>query len=313
MVYLKKLIFAIPFLLSIVVFYIQAEPIVKDPTLLFSFDFNLLLQLIYFAVSITATSYFFITFASLTSDWKIVAPISFIGSSLVLLFIQPPEAYYLGIGLFLTFCAIFAQLLNKLTKDPTSFHTSDHINKPAKQLVTIIVLITSVIVYLSVTTSSQQMVSKMIDSVVNLSTDFVKNQQLTPQSEDNTQTSLPSLSSDQIALLKQNPDLLKQYGLDPSILNQLDTTNKKTPVTAQSIAAEAAKPMITQQITDMIQPCLPFMPFIIAFIFYLNFQFFTSITTLVLSPLIYLLFYILEKIGFIKFEITTRQVKKLVV
>ncbi|MDD2822518.1 MAG: hypothetical protein PHQ59_00375 [Candidatus Daviesbacteria bacterium] len=313
MLIIKKLIFAIPFLLSITAFYIQAEPILKDPMLLFSFDLNLLLQLIYFAVSITATAYFFITFTALASDWKIVAPISLVGSALVLLFIASPEATYLGIGLFLAFCAVFALLLNKITKDPTSFHTSDYIIKPSGQLITIIVLITSAIVYLSISTSSQQMVTKMIDSVVNLSTEFIKNQQLAPQSEGNTQPSLPTLTSEQLTLLKQNPNLLKQNGIDPNILNQLDANKKNAPVTPQSIAAEAAKPMIIKQVTDMIQPYLPFVPFIIAFVFYLNFQFFTSITSLLFSPLAYLLFYILEKINFIRFETTTREVKKLVV
>lgn len=311
MPYLKKLIFAIPFLLSMAVFGMQSDIFLKDLSILFSLDLNLLYKLIYYAASIVAAAYFFIIFAVLSSDWKIVLPVAAIGSAAVLLYISPPTGYYLTAALFLTFCASFFLTFNKVSKEPSSFQVSTHINKPAGQLITILVLVISFMIYLSAIETSKEMVQKLIDSVVNLSSEFVNQQQL-PQVQAATAQG-PTLTADQINLLKQNPELLKQAGIDPAILNQLEKTQTSTPVSAQSIAVAAAKPMITAQINNFIKPYESFIPFLIAFLFYLNFQFFTSIVSLVFSPITYLLFYILEKVGFIKFDLESRQVKKLVV
>lgn len=284
MSYFKKLIFGLPFILATFAFGSQAAMFFKDFLILFSFDMNLLFQLIFFAITIVATAYLFLVFANLASDWVLVLPLALLSSIAVFFLTVAPISYFLAGGLFVAFCLSSALLFNKIKKDPTSFHTSSYIIKPSGQLITLIILITSATLYFSVSTNKEQVVQKLVDSVVNFSTD----------------------------LLKQDPQLLKQFGLDTSVLNQFDTTNS-TAAILQNAAVEATKPVITKQVTDLITPYLFIIPYLIAFIFYLNFQFFTSIISLLFYPIIYLLFWILEKVGFIHFETETREVKKLIV
>lgn len=309
MPYFKKLIFAVPFLLSMSLFYQQTDLILKDLSILFSLDLNLLYQLIYFSVIISAASYFFIIFVSLAQDFRIVLPVGLAGALMSLLFIIPPLSFYLTLGVGVSLGTSYILLFNKLTKDPTSFKVSDHIVKSAGGLITLLVLVVTLMVYIDATQSSNQMVQKLINSLVSTSTQFVKSQSLQTGNVQAATTTSTSLTPEQLNLLKQNPGLLKQYGIDPALLNQLEAGGGN--VTPQSLAIDAAVPAITKQVEDLIKPYSQFIPFLIAFIFFLNFQFFTSIAALLISPLAYLLFYIMEKTEFIKFEKSTREVKKL--
>lgn len=308
----KKLIFALPFLLSIAVFYLQAGAFLKDFSALFSLNVTFLLTLMYFAAIIVLVSYLFVVFANLAGDFKIVIPVILLSGLISFLFTDSPVNYFLGGGLIIALGISFAFILNRIKKDPANFQVSNNINKPSGQLSALIIVVVTIALYFMSAANSEQLVQSFIDSVVDFSSNFVQNQQ-SAQIPELTQSAGPSLTPEQISELKQNPQLLKQFGLDPSVLDQLDSTTKITTITPQNAIAEAAKPIITEQITNFIKPYMGIIPFAIAFIFFLNFQFFTSIILFVSSPLTYLLFLILEKIGFIKYEITTRQVKKLVV
>lgn len=309
---IKKLIFAVPFILSVAVFYLQASDFLKDFSALFSLDLNLLFKSILFAATIVLVSYLFVLFVNFAADWKLVIPVILLAALISFLFTISPINYYLAGGLIIALGISLVFILNKIKKDPTNFQISNDILKPSGQLATLIILAVTVTLYFSATASNQQFVQKFVDSIVDFSSNFVASQQSTTPTTGATQTTSP-LSQDQINQLKQNPGLLKQFGLDPSVLNQFSATNTNVAITPQNIAAEAAKPIITAQITDLIKPYMGIIPFLIAFLFYLNFQFFSSVILFISSPIIHLLFLILEKIGFIKYEVTTREVKKIIV
>lgn len=312
MLIIKKLIFALPFLLSIAMFYLQADSFLKDFSALFSLDLGLLFKLVIFASTIVLVSYLFVVFVNLAIDYKIVIPVILLAAGLSFIFTETPATYYLAGGLLLVLSASFALILNKIKKDPTNFQVSGDVVKPSGQLATLIILALTFALYFSAVASNEQFVQKFIDSIVDFSANFTQSQQSAETIEVSQSPNLP-ISQTEINQLKQNPGILKQLGLDPSILNSLDTQDKETSVNPQNIAVEATKLIATKQITDIVKPYMGIIPFLIAFIFYLNFQFAASIILFVSSPLIYLLFWILEKIGFIHFEAATREVKKLVV
>lgn len=306
----KKLIFAIPLLLSLAIFYIQANSFLQDFSALFSLDLNLIIKLVIFAATIVLVSYLFVIFVNLAVDYKLVVPVILVSVALSFLYSSDQINYYLAGGLLIAFGASYGLVYNKIKKDPTNFQVSGDVNKPSGQLATLIILAVAVALYFSAVKNNEQFIQKFIDSIVGLSSSFTQSQQLTENTSLAQTPNLP-ISQAEINQLKQNPELLKQFGLDPSILNQLDTKTKT--VTPQSIATEALKPVITKQVNDFIRPFVGIIPFLIVFIFYLNFQFAASILLFISSPLTYLLFMILEKVGFIKYEVTTRQVKKLIV
>ena len=293
-----------PFILAVAAFAWQIEPFLQDFSLIFSLSFNILSQLIMLVGTIALIAYLFTVFAVLASDWTLVLPVIVLSSLSTL-------SYFLSIGLLIAFVISFAQTYNKVIKDPSGFHVSENVVKPSGSLATLIILATSVAFYFSVSATGDKITQKIVDSVVNISGDIMKTQQL-PQNTGTNPLDSISISSDQIKLLKENPDLLKQSGLDPAILDTIGKQDNKN-VTAQDLAVEAAKPLITKQVTDMIKPITPILPFLMVFLFYLNFQFLASTAAFILSPSIYLLFWILEKTGFIHFEIEMRAAKKLVV
>jgi len=124
-------------------------------------------------------------------------------------------------------------------------------------------------------------------------------------------TQLPAISQEQIDLLKQNPDLLRQSGLDPKILDTL--SQPKAAQTPQSLTQNLVKQTVKDQIQNLIKPYQNFIPAGLTLLLFLTLQSLTSIINLLIYPLLWLAFFILEKTGFVKFETEQRPVKKLVV
>ncbi len=132
-----------------------------------------------------------------------------------------------------------------------------------------------------------------------------------PQDETSTQTQLPNITPEQIALLKQNPDLLKQSGLDPKILDTL--SQPQTTSNPQNLTQQLVKQAVKDQVQNIIKPFISFIPVVLAVLLFFTLQFFTSIINIFISPLLSLTFLILEKTGITHYEIEQREVKKLVI
>lgn len=141
---------------------------------------------------------------------------------------------------------------------------------------------------------------------------------MTPQAKQNPQTEQTSLmpqqlTKEQIDLLKKNPDLLSQYGLDPSILDTLDLPDANIVSTVQNQGNDLIKKTVKNQFEQMIKPYVSFIPIILAVVLFLSFQSLVALINIFIYPLLLFIFYILETIGLIKFEKEMREVKKLVV
>lgn len=104
----------------------------------------------------------------------------------------------------------------------------------------------------------------------------------------------------------------------------IDTALKMTPVSTpleqpeelellkKNPANDLIKKTVKDQIQNFIKPYTSFIPTLLAVLLFLTFQSLVSLLNLFIYPLLWFLFSILEKIGFVKFELEQRPVKKLV-
>lgn len=297
MVMFKKLIFAPIFLAVFTILIYQLAPLLKSYDLVFSLSLNMTIKLIGIAALVAASSFLFTLFASLASDWKISLAVGVVAAIIPFILIPSSFALIFAVGIFISL------LLTNLSLDTTlktyiNFQPSAILGPSIRHLSTLLIVSFCLIYFFSVTKIIAQDSFQLPDSLIDTAL------KMAPLPTEQTQ--LPSISPDQIAMLKKNPDLLRQSGLDPEIL---DSLNQPT----QGITNDLVKQTVKDQIENFIKPFINFIPGLLTILLFFTLQSLTSILNLLIYPLLWLIFFIMEKTGFVKFEIEQRQVKKLVV
>ncbi|MBI3485502.1 hypothetical protein HY025_01005 [Candidatus Daviesbacteria bacterium] len=299
---LKKFTFAPIFLISFAFFGSQLDLVLKIPNLVFSLSLDTLIALLTLTALALISSLFFILFSSFVQDWIYSLPLSLLGSVILIFFLPSNINIVLGGLSLLAFSLIFLPLRNQLITY-LNFHPTTLLTPSIKQLASLLIIIASIGYFLSINQDIEKNGFKIPDSLIDNALKFV------PQSQNNDlnslQNNLPGVSSDQLNLLKQNPSLLKQAGIDPSLLNNLSTT--------QTSPSSLIKDTVNNQLQNIIAPYKQFIPFGLSLLLYFSLSFFLSIMELLLNPLIWLIFLILEKTNFIRFSIEMREVKKMMV
>lgn len=310
MVILKKLIFALPFLISFLAFINELNIFIQDTNLIFSLNQQVLIQSAFLLLYLLLTSLFFVIFLSLALDFQLVLPVILISSLSVLLSGTGLGELTLAGTSFLNFSLIYLVLRKKflsyLIFSPTAL-----LLPSIKQTLTLILLASSLIYYLSARTEIKQNGFQIPPSLLDLSLKFnpLENQSL-PEQPQNSLLQQLQISPEQLKLLKQNPDLLKKYGLDPALLDSLE---KGTNTTIPSSLNEVMKQTIQNQVQTIVKPYLYLIPIIYTLTFYFSFSSLASLLAIFLSPIVWIIFYLMEKTGFTKYEVEQREVKKLVV
>lgn len=289
MILAKKLAFAPLFLVLLLGLTFFTFPLLKTTDIIFSLNLQTFYQLIILSILILASALAFIIFASLSLDWKIILPVILISSII-------PLNLVLGIGIAISLLTSFIVLENKM-KDYLTFQASSLLSPSIKYLTGLLIITLSISFYLSTNKQIAQKGFEIPDSLIDSTL------KLMPQTNLPT-TQLPQLPTEQIELLKKNPQFLKQYNIDPKILDNLTTS----PTTSALV-----KPLVKDQLQNIIKPYRNFIAPILALLFFLTLQSFTAILGLFISPIIWLIFYILEKTKFIHFESEMREVRKMVV
>lgn len=170
-----------------------------------------------------------------------------------------------------------------------------------------LVLIVALAYFLTIRPVIEQNGFNIPDSILNLATGF------TPQIQDQTggtPTNLPNLTPTQINLLKQHPELLRLYGLDPSILNEVQNLQNQPTGSTPSTPVNT---LIKAQFQQMIKPYLGYIPAILAALFFVTLYSVVGMILIFSAPLLGFIFWVLEKSGFVKFTTEQREVKKLAV
>lgn len=297
MVAFKKLLFAPLFLLSLAILVYLISPMLISTDFIFGLSADTLIQLITLAGLFLLTSIFFILFGAFSLNWRFTLPVIILASLTVFLFIPTSLAIVLSTLLLACFILSYTMLELKM-KTYLTFQPTQIFSPSIKQLVGMLILIISIIYYFSINNEISQKGFQIPDSLIDTALQFAPPQ---TNQQENSQSEI-SLSQDQLKLLRSNPDLLKQSGIDPAILNA-----------PKNLTNDLVKQTIKGQFQNMIKPYQSFIPAVLAVLLFITLQSITSMLSVFLNPLIWLIFLVLEKTGFVRFEKEMREVKKMVV
>lgn len=295
----KKLFFSLPFALAFLAFCLFIKPFLQDPNLLFSLDIQILLLYVWIVVAAISTAIFFSVFVALNQDIKIIlCPFPAIILSTYLLLPNSPGLVF-AIGSCVIFFFMYISLQHTL--DTYITFAPDVLLTPAiGKTVTFLFLLVSFSFYLSSQESIQTHGFSLPQSLFDAVTQAIPQDQL---------PNLPSsqaITPEQISQLKQNPQLLQQFGLSPDTLDQFTKTG--TGNTAQQLVQSQIK----KQVSDIIKPYEGFIAPLFGVFFFFTLRFFATFLGFFVGPLLRLLFWALDRTKFTYYIIETRQVQKLV-
>lgn len=172
MPFLKKSIFALPFLLFFFLFCLNLDSFLQNANFLFSFDPAEIIRLVLLVFYLILSSAFFAILISLSGDWKIVLP-SGVLASLTPFFFISSSAYLLILGFFLSFLMTWFFLQKKL-KNYLTFQASPLLMPSVKSLTTLIILVSSLVFYLNLSQSLEkngfQLPDSLLDPIINMTT-----------------------------------------------------------------------------------------------------------------------------------------------
>lgn len=309
MVLIKKLIFALPFLIIFTALTYQITPMLASYDFIFSLSLKTLIDLILISLLFFFSSFLFILFTTIASDWKIILPVGILASAIPLVFTQSALNLIVAVVIFVSLLITNLLLDNSLKKYLT-FQPGALLGPSIRNLSSLLIFSFCLIYFLSVNKIIAQNGFQIPDSLIDTSLKLAAPN--LPTLSESPATPQLSIPPEQIELLKQNPDLLKQYGLDSKMLDSL-TAPQKSTAAPKNLTYDLIKQTINDQVQNIIKPYQNFIPAGLAMLLFFTFQAFVSIANLLISPLLWLIFLILEKTGFTKFVVEQREVKKLVV
>lgn len=299
---LKKLILTPLLLLSLIWFYQQLSFFYSNPNLFFSLDADILVKELLLVLSLVLSGIFFISTGTLAQDWKIIAPLTLVLSLIPFLFIPFPLSIYLMVGTLISLNLSFLLLSNKL-KTYLTFGPATLLGGPTKTVVTILILVASVALILVSQDSIKKDGFKVPDSIIDTALKFAPQEDL---ESDGKTSVLSQVTPEQISLLKQNPQLLKQYGITVEDLDSLTAPKQGSNNSIIKLA-------VTSQLNNMIKPYQSFIPWFLGLVFFVTLQFWASMIGFFTPLILIFIFWALSKAGVTKFIEETRTVKKLVV
>lgn len=253
---------------------------------------------------IILSALFFVIWAILASDYRYLAGLIVICALEIYLLLPSPINFVLIIGVVLSMFLVFPMIGQKL-KTYLTFEPMFLFTPLIKNFVSLLILTISIAYFLSLNSLIQSRSFEIPDSLIEGSLNLMPVEQ---QTQEESEQKLPfNLSADQIEYLKKNPGLVRQYGFDPKFLETIDL---KKPAEA---SRDLLKASIKAQAENAIKPFEPYIPMILALLFFLTLHTFSGILSLFIYPLLWLVFYLMEKMNFITFTKEMREVKKLVV
>lgn len=323
MPYFKKIFFALVFLILIIALIYSYKPVLDSYLDIFFSIYGGLYEFGILAIILTLASLSYCLYITFTQDIKFAAPVALTSLIIPFIFLKPQLAFVIGIGIFSSLAVVYFTLLASL-KNYVNFQGANLLAGPIRTLNTLVLLTLTFGFFLHtnsiIAAQGFKIPNALIDWAVNLSLSQagipVKGEQYLAQA--------PTLTQEQINLLKQNPQVLEQYGISRKDLDALapQQSSQKSlnqnkvnivPAIPGANIKDIIKAQISNSLDQIIKPYLFAVPAILAFLFYSLVGFCLWLLSIFLNPLIMLIFYILEKTGFIKFDKEMREVKKIVV
>lgn len=264
MVIFKKLIFVPFFLIVFAVLVSQLTPLFTSYDFIFSLSTDSLIKLIILSALISLSSFLFVIFVTLSTDWRLSLSVGLLASLISFLFLEVGLAIVLSVAILVTLLITTFSLEGSL-KSYLTFQPNSLLGPSIRHLAGLLILTVSLVYFLSANKLVAEKGFQIPDSLIDTALNFTQ------------------LESSQ----------------------QLDTP--------QNLANDLIKQTVKDQIQNLIKPYSSFIPAFLAVLLFLTLQSLTSLINLLIYPLLWITFYILEKSGFVHFETETREVKKLVV
>jgi hypothetical protein len=327
----KKLFFAFPFLIFFFLMLLAFKPLIeKYYQIFFSFDLQSLFVFIILTALVVLSSIFYVTFIVISQKWEYVIPTIVIASLMPILIVPINLGIVLMLGFLIVLSLIYYQIIFKL-KSYINFDPKTLLSPFIKSLNLLIILVITVTLFFYLNTEVKNNGFKLPDSVFNMalkiSMSGLKQQASiisSPSTKVGNQTTNKSqsfsLTKEQLDLLKQNPELLKQYGIDPSVLNDPALLSSVKVGETQNSEIGMVEPnndlmkiILKDQFQKIIQPYMKFIPLFLIMLFFFSITFFLSIISLIVTPFVALLFNLLKQTGFVKYEQVMTPVDKLIV
>jgi hypothetical protein len=294
MVILKKLTFAPFFLLSFAYLLFLTVQFLKNSNSGINISVEFFVAFLILVVMCLVVGFFFVVFCTLSQDWKLVLPVSLLGSLLPFVFLDLNFGLFLAVICFLSFLAIFATLENKL-KTYITFQPSVLLSSPIRNTACLIAVGISLIYFLTISASIKANGLQLPDSTI----DLLQNVFSPKQSN--------QISPEQLDLIKNNPQLLQGTGYS---LQDIENVAKSG---TNATANPAVRETIKKTFQSFLQPYLAYIAPVLGLLFVLNFISTIVFVSILLPIPLWLLFWILRTTGFVKFVTEMREVKKLVV
>lgn len=321
----KKIIFA-PFLILFITMTIYFYKLILDKYLEVYFsNYGGLYEFALLSLPLLFVSLSYSLFVTFSQDFKYALGVTVIASLTSFIFLSTNLSIVISLGLLISFILAFFNLQSEL-KSYVNFQPAKLLKSPIKLLNTFILLTLTFGYFLNANSIIQTQGFKIPDKVMDWAIDLSLKDQGVPVKGVKYLAQIPTLSKEQINLLKQNPQVLKQYGLDPKDLDQLVPADNTSSVKSANRNAVQVVPTPTganlkdiiraqmgNAMDAMIKPYIFIIPLLLAILFYSMASFTLWILSFFLSPILMLIFLMLEKTGFIKYEKQMREVKKIVI
>ncbi len=271
----KSFLFALPFVLCCYWFLTEVSFFLTDYTQLFALNAGMLPRFALTSVALAAAGLSFSIFVTLAGRWAIIVPVLGIASTTAFITLPLPNSAILALGM-LTVSVGIAFLLQRSLQTYLTFNPISLLAPPARRWITSILIVTSVAFWIST------------NHIVNTAGFTIPDTIL-----DQTLSLLPA----------------------PTKSSSIEQPSAKS----DSASAEPAetrgmvRQLVKEQINQLLKPYLPWIPLVLALLFFVTLQSLTSLFAMLLPPLLLSLFWAMEKLGFTSYVVETRQVRKLVV
>lgn len=303
----KKIAFAPLFLISFTLLINRFDSYLHSYDFIFSFSPAIIMQHGILALLFWLSSYFFVLFSTLAVDWKLILPVGAFASVLPFILIGPniaPVFMVANISAILLVSIITRVALQSYLE----FKPVTILGPSIKLLSALFVFAFCLVYFLSINKvmaqNGFQIPDSFIDPVLKISNSGQLGENLpSPQ--------VPKIDPEKLRILKDNPEVLEQLGLDSATLDFL--TQMQFTSADQQSSGNTIKEVVRSQFQLIIRPYINFIPAALAALLFLLIHLNISVFNIFLTPILMLTFYILEKTGYTKYEIETREVKKLVV
>lgn len=320
---IKKIIFIPLFIALIVALLLFYKPILDKYLDVFFTQYAGLYEFGTLAGLIIFSSLAYCLFLTFTQNLKYTSGLALAASVTPFLFLKTELAMVIGagffIGLFLTHFILQTNLKTYVNFQPVSL-----LSGRVKTLNSFLLLALTFGFFLNTNSIIKREGFKMPDQVIDWAVNLSLNQAGIPVKGEKYLAQ--ALTPEQLELLKQNPQVLEQFGLKSSDVDQFVQTDQKqnqspnrnavkiVPAVSNNLnLKDIVKAQISNSLDEITKPYLFAIPFILSLLFYSIASFYLWFFSLFLNPLILLLFGIFEKTGFLKFEKEMREIKKIVV